>query len=373
MWDFAFRNIMRQRSRSFLTVLGILIGIGAVVGLGSFAEGINASVQSSLELIAGKIQVQEKDSGFFGFTGSLNDDDLETIASISGVKEAIPTLIYVENINPFSGPERIVIGIDPDKAEFFTGENVDMEDGRQLEVGDSDSVMIGFTYAESKNIKKGDFISVKDTDFEVIGIIEKTDISDIDTSIITNIEDLQSALDKDDFQVIYVIPDDVRDVENLKADIEDSSEKFAAITSKDFARQAESIVDQIRFFTIGIGAIAAFVGGLGVMNTMIMAVMERRREIGVLKAIGATNTAILIQFMQESIILSLIGGLGGIGLGLLASFGIGSISMGMTSALVTPQLALTGLGFALFLGIVGGFYPSWKAARLDPVVCLRYE
>ena len=122
-----------------------------------------------------------------------------------------------------------------------------------------------------------------------------------------------------------------------------------------------------------IGAIAAFVGGLGIMNTMVMAVIERRREIGVMKAVGATKRTVLMQILQESVILSLIGGFTGLAAGTAASLSIGLFTSGAISGLVTPYLAAGSILFALAIGLVGGIYPAYRAAGLDPVEALRYE
>jgi putative ABC transport system permease protein len=121
----------------------------------------------------------------------------------------------------------------------------------------------------------------------------------------------------------------------------------------------------------GIGAVSIIVGGLGVMNTMIMSVMERRREIGVMKAIGATTTTILVQVLQESAILSLIGGFVGLGLGYLSM----SLITQYTSftPIMTPKLIGIGLGFSIILGMGAGLYPAWSASRMDPIKVLRYE
>ncbi len=372
MLDFAFKSIMRQKSRAILTTLGILIGIAAVVALGSIAEGIDSAVQSGLELSAGKITVIEKDSGFFGFFGELTDEDIESIRSVSGIKDMVPVLIYVENIQPFQGPENQVIGIEPGKGEYFLGENIKYEEGRGIEDGESGVAVIGSAIARKYNLAVGDFWTVKNEDFEIVGILEETGIQDIDKSIIVPFDDLRDALDTDTFQMIYVVPEDVKDTEAIAEEIEDANENLDALTTKELARQAGRLVEQIRGFNFAIGAVAAFVGGLGVMNTMIMSVLERRREIGVMKAIGATNRKILSQILAESALISLIGGVGGVVLGIGGALVLSGMFAGVTPV-VTPSLALTGLAFALFLGLAGGYYPARKAAKLDPVEALRYE
>jgi putative ABC transport system permease protein len=371
MLDLAFRNIMRQRTRTFLTALGIVIGIGAVVALGSIAEGIDSAVQSGLEMTAGKIMVYETGS-MFGLTGSMDQEDIDNINNIGGIKDIIPMIFYME-MSSFSSTGSQVIGIDPSKGDYFVGENAEFEDGREMYEDEQEVAILGKAAATMLNIGVGDFYTVKNMDFEVVGVLEATGVTDIDNSIMLPFDDLKTALGKEDFQMVYVIPDDISKVENIAEEIEDIDDTLQASTAAEIAAQAASIVDQIRFFTIGIGAISAFVGGLGVMNTMIMAVMERRREIGVMKAIGATNRMILTQILTESAMISLIGGLGGILIGLIGSVLLGSLTGGMITATVTPGLAATGLSFALFLGLIGGYYPARKASKLDPVEALRYE
>jgi putative ABC transport system permease protein len=372
MIDLAFKNITRQKSRTILTVLGILIGIGAIVALGSIAEGIDAAVQSGLELTAGKITVTEKDAGMFGFFGELDDEDIAVLETVGGIKDIVPILIYLPGLDMFSGPSEQVIGIDPTKGDLFVGENAEYEEGRGIDEGETGVVVIGITVSRNKNLGAGDFYEIEEEEFEIVGVLEETGISDIDIGIMLDFYDLRDVLETDTFQMIYVIPDDVQDTERVADDIEDSSERFDALTSEELARQAGMIVNQIRGMTFAIGAIAALVGGLGVMNTMIMAVMERRREIGVMKAIGATNGMVLRQILTESALISVIGGFGGIFLGILGALALGGLFAGAT-AIVTPGLALTGLLFALFLGLAGGFYPARKASKLDPVEALRYE
>jgi putative ABC transport system permease protein len=186
-------------------------------------------------------------------------------------------------------------------------------------------------------------------------------------------EDMKELLDTDGYSILYVIPEDVRDVESIAIEIEDEDESLDATTDKDFARTASQVVGQIRLIMFGMGAIAAIVGGLGVLNTMVMAVLERRKEIGVMKAIGATSRKVLMQIMTESMLIGLMGGIIGVLLGGLGALGLIVVTEGAIPATVTPGLAATGIIFAVILGALGGIYPAWQAARVDPVQALRYE
>ena len=381
MLDIAFKNIMRQRMRAFLTILGIIIGIAAIVALGSVSEGMNVMMQKNLEIIAGRIIVFEGEDAegitgmMTGFMSSeITDEHIAILKDVSGVKDVVPLIMYMGGSSGgMFGVDWQGIGIEPSKIEYFVGENIEMYDGRTLEEGDMYSCIIGKDVADRYELVLGDYFTIYDEDFEIIGIIEKSDVQDIDAGVIVPIEDMMDLLETDTYQMAYVIPEDITEVELVAEWVGDADDDLYAISSKDIARQASQIIGQISIFTIGIGSIAAFVGGLGVMNTMIMAVMERRKEIGVMKAIGATRGAILKQFLTESAMMSLVGGILGIGLGLMGSFLLTVIAGGMIQMVVSPSLAIGALMFALILGLIGGMYPSWKASQLDPVDALRYE
>lgn len=172
-------------------------------------------------------------------------------------------------------------------------------------------------------------------------------------------------------QDLRVKADDVSLVEGLTTTIGDLFDDVRATSSITIIRQLEASLSQIQMAVYGIAGISIIVGGIGVTNTMIMSVMERRREIGVMKAIGATTTTILTQIIQESAMISLIGGLAGLGLGYASVEIIPRISS--FQPILTPDLIALGMGFALVLGIGAGLYPAWSASRLDPIEVLRYE
>ena len=374
MLDIAFRNTRRQKTRSILTIMGILIGIAAIVALGSMSEGINYMVEKQMETMVGKIMVTEKGASMFtGYSDSeISYDQLDDLRDMPGVKNVIPLIFHVMGAGgmQFRQPD-MAIGIAPEHQGFFKGEKVGMHEGRELEEGDSGVAIAGKMYAENHQIEVGDYVTVEDEDFYIVGVVEKTDNGDIDYSVMIPLDELNDVLEMDTYPFVFVVPEDLDAVEDLGEDIKDTYEDFDVITGKEMARTVGEMMSNIRLFTFGIGAIAAIVGGLGVMNTMIMAVLERKREIGVFKAIGATNRMVLKQFMIESALLSLIGGATGILLGAAGSLLVGTATP--IAPIVTLPLIGGALLFALLLGLFGGIYPAMKAAKLDPVEALRYE
>jgi len=376
MLDFALKNIKRRKTRTILTTLGIIIGIAAIVALGSLSEGLSIMVTEELGAVAGKIIITQKGAGMAsGYIGSdITPEQLSMISEISGITEVVPMVFYMPPFGPGAGmPSYAVIGIEIDKLEYFIGEEILVEDGRKPDDDEREVALAGVMLRDTMNVRVGDFYTYREKDFQVVGIAEETGISDVDMSYIVPLEDLQDALGTDNYQVAYAVLEDPEDAEDVADEIEDADDTLDALTMTDITRQVSSILDQISLFTFGIGAIAAFVGGLGVLNTMIMAVLERRKEIGVMKAIGATSWNVLRQILTESVLISLLGGIIGVSLGTLAAFGLVVVTDGAIPATVTPGLAITGLVFAMFLGAIGGIYPAWQASKVDPVTALRYE
>jgi len=373
--DLAIKNIFRQKTRTILTIVGILIGISAVVALGSISEGMKSMMNEEMQFLGGTIMVSSKGSSglmFGGGNSEISKYDLENFQDFSDVKQVVPFVISIGQIQIGQGSPVEIIGIRPEDVDYFKSKGTELDSGRVLETGDTYQALIGYKYAEDNDLGIGDSIEVKKSSFEVVGIIEKTD-TNMDNAIILPLDTMMDVYNMENYQSAFIIPEDLSKIQDLADDLTSSFDDFDFTTSNDIVKQMSRIVDMISFFTIGISSIAAIVGGLGVMNTMIMSVLERKREIGIMKAIGATKKYILTQILLESVIISLIGGIIGLLVGGVGSYSLRFISSGLTEARVTINLAVGGLSFAVLLGLVGGFYPAWSASKLDPIEAIRYE
>ncbi|MEM5799524.1 MAG: FtsX-like permease family protein [Candidatus Aenigmatarchaeota archaeon] len=376
--EVAIKNIWRQKTRSALTIIGIMIGIAAIVALGSISEGLRVIIEENLQQASGMITVLQKSDGsiFAAIARSrITEQQLEEISKVNGVKDATGVIMrgsYLNGQGGFSQPDLFFVGIDPSKIDMFVSSNIKY-DGELLETSDTFEAVLGDALAKKLGVDVGDIVTYRGYGFQVKGILEKTGDTGTDSSLIVNIQTAKDVLDTEDYNMVIVLPEDLDEVGDVAKNIEDSVEGISAITTEQFAKQISNIVDQISFFTVGIAAISAIVGGLGVMNTMIMSVMERRKEIGILKAIGATRNFVIKQIIVESALLSLIGGLLGLAIGQLGSWSITYFSEGLAFARTTPSLMTNALIFALSLGVVGGLYPAIMASNLDPIEALRYE
>lgn len=272
--------------------------------------------------------------------------------------------------------------INPSDQDYIIGADIIAEQGRKLDTPDdgAEVVLLGHDTSTTQNLNVGDEIDyqrkvndkTQDYFFQVVGILEPTGQSDVDSAAYVPLKTMQDITDNQNITQLTVKLLDVNDVESITQQINDDfSDYVSAFSVLTIIRQIQSTLNTVQMAVYGIGAVSIIVGGLGVMNTMIMSVMERRREIGVMKAIGATTTMILTQVLQESAILSLIGGFIGLAMVYVAVVLITDYST--FKPLMTPELMAIGLGFSIILGMGAGLYPAWSASRMDPIKVLRYE
>ncbi|MEM5792901.1 MAG: FtsX-like permease family protein [Candidatus Aenigmatarchaeota archaeon] len=379
MLDLALKNILRQKTRTALTVIGIMIGIAAIVALGSISEGLRVMVTQQLEQTTGMITViQQGEGGLISnyLRSSLTEEQVNEILSYPGVKTGTPVIIisgYIDENKKFGQPDLFRIGVDASNIDLYTTEAVKIEEGEKIAPGDRDYINIGFRLADKLGLEVGDTYEINGTSLTVKGIFQEFGDPQVDDAIIMPIETAKELFARDTYVAVILYPENIEDAEDLAQDLNDNIKGIYAFTASQLSQQISQIIDQIGFFTIGIAAISAIVGGLGVMNTMIMSVMERRREIGVLRAIGATRSYVIRMIIIESVLISVIGGAVGLGVGYLGAKALEIATNYNAKGIVTPRLALYSFIFAIFLGILGGFYPAKKAAELSPIEALRYE
>jgi putative ABC transport system permease protein len=372
--------------RAALTILGIVIGVFALTVMGALAEKLNVLVDGGDEYFRTRIFVfdQGAASGFQASSRPITRDIVERIERIDGVERATPvlqTLLDPDEVGGFDIPE-LLTGIEP-ATWYDASVELRVDDGRLLEADEASVTVIGADLAERYDLRVGDAFTMRERDFEVIGVLERTltfpdkiayvPLSDAQQIYVESVpEAFQERTDELATQ-IEVFPDDLAEADAVAAAIEEAVSGVRTVTPEQVADQIGQASIVFNLIIVGASVIAVIVGGLSVINTMVMTVSERVREIGIKKAVGAPTGAILREFVIEATLLGAIGGIVGLSAGalLVVVLNAQTSGSGTTVFLLTPMLLLRSFLFATILGALAGIYPALRAARLDPVTALR--
>jgi putative ABC transport system permease protein len=398
-----FKNIKRRRMRSWLTMLGIFIGIAAVVALISIGQGLQVAVtQQFAQLGKDKIFIQPGAvamgaPGTSSGTSKLTDHDIKIIQGVSGVNKVGGAILKIDQVkNGDALTYQYITGFSFDTQELIDeAQNYKIATGRNLKPGDKYKAVIGVGLANLKDFKRplkvGDKIKVgkNQTEVIIVGILEKIGNPYDDGTVLLPLETAQEILGiKDQYDTITIQIKEGEDVNKVAEEIKtrlrkdrglkEGEEDFRVQTSEQLLDSFNSIFGIIQAVFIGIAAISLVVGGIGIMNTMYTAVLERTREIGIMKAVGARNSNILTLFLIESGVLGLIGGIIGVVLGVLlgvgASFFAGqALGTNLLKAYFPWYLIVGALVFSFAVGCASGALPALQASKLKPVDALRYE
>ncbi len=400
-------GLTTNRSRSVLTILGIVIGITAimlVISLGGGAQAlILGQVQglgtNTIAIIPGREPTSPSDVSTL-YSDSLKIKDLIALqnkANVPDLKFVMPTVfgggtaaydVNAYQVSIFGATERLaeIFDLKPDRGEFFTIDDV---------LSRADVVVIGSKVVENlfgNDNPVGQKIKIKGRNFKVIGTLTPTgggSLFNFDSMTLIPYTTAQDYLlgikyfnriiiqTQKDSQVASAAIDIARTLRDSHNITDSTKDDFTVQTQQDLANRLGTITSALTWFLVAVASIALFVGGVGIMNIMLVSVTERTREIGLRKALGATNKDILSQFLFEAVLLTAIGGIVGIILGSVLSFIIAiglSKGLGVNWQFIFPwNGAILGLIVSALIGLIFGGYPASQAAKKNPIEALRYE
>ncbi len=384
MFDLILKNITQRKLRTGLTVFGIALGIFAVIVMGSMSEHFNITFDRSISLTADKIRVLPE-GGFFG--ANLNESKAVEVKRVTGVSDAYGLLqapLDPESLGFFGGDA--VIGIPPEKEEAAM-KDTKLTQGRFLVPGDGYRAVLGSSVAREFNLNVGDELEIKSKraqrgasitharNFTIVGILEYTG-SFFDNGVQIPLDRAQKFYDRGDgVSFILAVPEPDADAEDLARRIELNVENVKTFSPEQLRKQIEQSLVIFSLITISAAVLAAIIGGLSVMNTMLMSVSERTKEFGLMKALGAETGDILFMTMGEAALMGILGGIFGIISGGAFVYYLNDFlaSQGTILFTITPRLVLIAVVFATFLGIASGTYPAYRAAKMSPMEALRHE
>jgi len=393
------KAILRNPMRSSLTMLGIVIGVACVIAMVAVASGATKSVQDNIGALGTNFimifpgSVTQSGAHFHGAESTLTEDDAAAIRaecpSVAYVSPGMRTSAQVVAGGMNWGTN--VQGVDTDWV-FIRAWNVDVgEFFTEAEVrGGAKVCLLGRTVADNlfpAGRAVGSVVRIKNVPFRVVGVLERkggsTMGSDQDDTVLapysTVMKRLMGASRLNIILVAAAAPDLVDQAqEEITALLRQrhrigrgQDDDFMMRSQEEIAQRAAAATGTMSMLLGSVAAISLLVGGIGIMNIMLVSVTERTREIGIRRAVGAKGRHILLQFLLEAVILSVVGGGIGIGLGVLASRMIARFAG--WAVVIAPHSIALAFGFAALIGIFFGFYPARKASRLDPIEALRYE
>lgn len=388
----AFEDFKRNKTRTFLASLGILIGVMSVVMLIALGLGLKNYIKGQFEDLGVNLIIIFPGSGLSGGAASFgpglaggakfDERDVMALQRVDNADYVVP--IFIKSVVVESGGNEEVGYVYGTNEDVFRSMNMEALSGELLDNSEmqrrSKNVVLGYELAnklfDDPTEGTGKTIRVSNQRYKVVGVADKTGDRETDASVIMSYKTTYGTLNPDKtFFSIYVGVKNDDDVEQVKSDISEILLKRYEEDDFDVSDQTEllEVVNQIfnvlNGVLIAIGSISLIVGGIGIMNIMYANVTERTKEIGIRRAIGATKKDILFQFMAESVLLSLFGGL----MGLLVSALIVAAVRPFFPVALNVTAVVIAIGISTFIGVFFGVFPARRAANLTPIEAIRYE
>lgn len=414
----ALNILLHSKLRSWLTIVGIVIGVAAVVAIISMGAGLQYAVESSLGgLGADIITVTPGASRAMGIFGAGRSREMGSIQMGNVKTETKQSELTVKDIQVLKPIENIefIQGIVSSRGEaYYLGEKAsvsiegvdplvwskmttsELESGRFLGPSDYNMVVVGSRIAEStfkQPLALNRIITIEGTSFKIVGILKESGTGGDDNKIIMSYKAARGILDDvgpDEFDSIIIKAADSDAIEQIIGDADEKlmisrhvteREKDFTITSlTSMQERVSETTESTTMFLAAIAAVSLLVGAVGIANTMFTTVLEKTKEIGIMKAIGAKNHDIMMIFMLNSVMVGLVGGVLGVILGSVASLFVSSLGIPMAGRfgggagnLITPEIVIFALLIAVGIGMASGVIPAYRASKLKPVDALRYE
>lgn len=367
------KNLLRRKIRTLLTVLGIAIGVAAIIGLGALSNGLDAGYGSMLQGSKADLVVSQPDA--FDLSYSTVDEaigeELINAPEVAEVSGMVQGFISAEN-NPYF----FVFGHTPgsfaiDRYHVVEGAGLDQ---RLAQPARGQPVLLGSAAAEVMNKKVGDSLRMGSSVYRILGIYETGDAFE-DSGAVLELKDAQELLGRPrTVGLFYIRLKDPSLGDRFLARAERLWPDLQISGTQELADQ-QSMSAMMSGVVWAIGGLAIIIGGIGMMNSQLMSVMERTREIGVLRAVGWSKPRVLWMVLAESVSVSLLGGLIGVSAGyaMISSISRSTTILGLNTGNITSDLLQQAFFIVLTLGLIGGLYPAWRASRMAPVEALRYE
>ena len=395
----AWSSLVANKMRSLLTMLGIIIGVAAVIALVSIGYGVRQQITESISSLGSNLLMV--------YPGAPRTPGVRPVAGANKTiklsdYEAVSKMDSVQAASPVASNSYLTVYMSKNWTTTVNGANADfqyvnnwtMKSGRfitdsQIERRERVAV-IGATVAKNlfgNEDPIGKDIRIHKNSFKIVGVLDEKGSGTMgndqdDVIVVPYTTMMERVMGVDYLRMIYIQAKEGQDLERVQADIENILRVRHGIKNPDLddfnvnnmAFIMKAVEENTATMTLFLGAVAAIsllVGGIGIMNIMLVSVTERTREIGVRKALGATYRTIITQFLIEAVVISLVGGAIGIVVGIGASQLIATVAKLKT--VVTTGPILLSFGFSMFIGLVFGLYPARKAAKLNPIDALHYE
>jgi len=417
----AWQNMKQRRFRTSLTTLGVVIGITAIIGLASLGEGFRVTIRAQMEQ-GFELNVLTVMSGgiLTGESGYFADADVQNMSKIEGVSVVAPLVQRVRGVKLYNASAEVtplaLLGVNFTEFWKIYPDRLVLENGSLQQLPKNNTIVLGYNVAHPKagevfaypkenitmqiTLFQGQQQASTNHTLNVAGTLGKSGAAgfiNFDDTILISLEAAKEIFNTDNLtDMVFVRIVNPADSDSVSKQIKDlfPPESVRVLVPAAFLAQVETILNMLQIFLTAVASIALLVAGLGIMNIMTVSVMERTREIGILKAIGARSRTILTMFLTEATLIGFLGGTTGLPLGYAIAQVMGrflfryssqvtperSIITGArthplteVSPILTPEWVIIAIVFAVGVSVIFGWYPARKAAKLDPVEALRYE